>query len=551
LVWRPEDPEGQEVGKVRHILARYTRGRCLDLGAGPWPIWPNALTVDDMDEWKAAPDWRPDIVGDVRDLSLFADRSFDSVFSSHVLEHIEDTEKTLREWWRVVKVGGHLTLYLPHRDHYPRMGQPGSNNDHKHDFAPEDIVEIMAKMPGGWDLVENQTRTGGREYSFLVIFQKKKGSGHDYSWIKRLDARAGKKAVCVIRFGGIGDVAQITSVFPWFHENGWHVTFMTSENGEAIVKHDPNVDEIWAQDTGQVPDEWLLDYWQRLGGEFDKVVNLCEAVEGTLLGIPGRRDHALPHAARALVKDVNYHEMIHAIAGAPLPMRQDFYHTPEELAWARDLRAKVDGPVIVYCPMGTSVHKLWPHCGDFFSHIIDTHPTAVILSLGGKQEQQSFERPVLEKLCNHYVGKSYDELKALDLKELAPMLTAALGRKRFFWHAGLWDIRQTAAFLRVGADVIVGPETGMMNIAASMDVAKVLMLSHSSHEMLSKYWTNTIVIPSSGCIESPCRRMHYDWSCCYRDDTTKAAVCAAAISGAEIADIVLSIIKPKEKAAAE
>lgn len=547
MVWKLTDDQGAEVLKVRHVLARYTRGRLLDLGPGPWPIWPNALSIDDMDEWKDV-DWSPDIKGDVRDLSMFADRSFDSVFSSHVLEHIEDTEKTLREWWRVVKVGGHLTLYLPHAEHYPNIGDEGGNPDHKHDFRPDDITKIMTSMPGGWDLVEKQTRTGGREYSFLVVFQKKRGSGHDYSWMDRFNARVGKKTVCVIRYGGIGDCMQAMSVFPWFRENGWHTTFMTGVNGEAIAQHDPNVDEIWTQDVGQVPDQDLLEYWQRLGGEFDKVVNLCEAVEGTLLGIPGRRDHALPHAARALVKDVNYHEMIHAIAGAPMPMRQDFYHTPEELTWARDLRQKVDGPVIVYCPMGTSVHKLWPHCADFFSHVIDTHPTAIILSLGGKQEQQTFERPVLEKLCHHYAGRSYEDLRALPLVALAPMLTAALGRKRFFWHAGLWDIRQTAAFLRVGADVIVGPETGMMNIAGPMDVAKILLLSHSSHEMLSKHWTNTIAIPSTGCRESPCRRMQYDWTYCYRDEKTKAAVCAAAISGAEIADIALSILKPKAAA---
>jgi phosphatidylethanolamine/phosphatidyl-N-methylethanolamine N-methyltransferase len=43
----------------------------------------------------------------------FADRSFDRLIATHVLEHMERPHEVLREWERVIKPGGILSIVLP------------------------------------------------------------------------------------------------------------------------------------------------------------------------------------------------------------------------------------------------------------------------------------------------------------------------------------------------------------------------------------------------------------------------------------------------------
>jgi predicted SAM-dependent methyltransferase len=95
----------------------------------------------------------------------------DFAYSSHTLEHIEDYAAALKEWWRVVKQGGYLILYLPDEDEYPKVGEDGANPDHKWNVNYDKVVDAM-RAAGSWDLVDFQKRNGGQEYSLLFIFKK-------------------------------------------------------------------------------------------------------------------------------------------------------------------------------------------------------------------------------------------------------------------------------------------------------------------------------------------------------------------------------------------
>lgn len=47
----------------------------------------------------------------------FEDNYFDVVWSSHTLEHSDDPMKTMTEFKRVVKPGGHILIIVPYPDH--------------------------------------------------------------------------------------------------------------------------------------------------------------------------------------------------------------------------------------------------------------------------------------------------------------------------------------------------------------------------------------------------------------------------------------------------
>lgn len=162
MVWRIDNPEGSESKKICWELVPYTRGLGLDIGCGPTKAFDHFIGIDSRkDTQMFGIQMNPDFtVPDASNLPMFASEQYDFAFSSHLLEHIEDYKAALKEWWRLVKVGGHLCLYLPHRNFYPNIGENGANPDHKHDFLPKDIIDAMKEIAPSWDLLVNQERNG-------------------------------------------------------------------------------------------------------------------------------------------------------------------------------------------------------------------------------------------------------------------------------------------------------------------------------------------------------------------------------------------------------
>ncbi len=173
-MWNKDAPYRPESDKIKWELVPYTRGVVLDVGCGTKKPFEHFIGVDNYADQQlfgmvANPNLR---IADACNLSIFASEFFDAVFSSHLLEHIVDYEKALAEWWRVLKVGGHFILYLPHKDLYPNIGQPGSNPDHKHDFVPGDVLEAMRRLGFEGELLRCEDRNQNDEYSFLIVFKK-------------------------------------------------------------------------------------------------------------------------------------------------------------------------------------------------------------------------------------------------------------------------------------------------------------------------------------------------------------------------------------------
>lgn len=108
------------------FFTKYCQGFGLDIGYGGDPV------VSNVRGWDFEH-------GDAQLLRGLDDHSFDFVYSSHLLEHLPDVELALRNWSRVLKPGGFLLLYLPHRDLYEKKTTLPSrfNEDHAHFFLPD------------------------------------------------------------------------------------------------------------------------------------------------------------------------------------------------------------------------------------------------------------------------------------------------------------------------------------------------------------------------------------------------------------------------------
>ena len=81
----------------------------LDLGSG---IEPHGDGYQPIDKYVIG---EGIINTDIGDLNMYADGTVDEIWCSHALEHIEKRKvmPTLREWFRVMRVGGRLVIEVP------------------------------------------------------------------------------------------------------------------------------------------------------------------------------------------------------------------------------------------------------------------------------------------------------------------------------------------------------------------------------------------------------------------------------------------------------
>ncbi len=102
---------------------KYIKGRGIDIGHGGSPI------TKDCDGWEIDR-------GDATKLVGIPDGIYDWVYSSHLLEHLEEPEIALSRWWDIIKPGGYLIVAVPDEDAYERGEWPSTHNpDHKFSYT--------------------------------------------------------------------------------------------------------------------------------------------------------------------------------------------------------------------------------------------------------------------------------------------------------------------------------------------------------------------------------------------------------------------------------
>lgn len=163
-----------ETAKQRHLTEGYCTGNGCDVGSGGDPVVPWAISIEQPEDkyqrytsgtGKPNVQWR----GDGRELP-FKDATLDFVYSSHLLEDFEYWGPVLREWVRVLKVGGHLVILIPDKELFRESVASGRNSPncaHKHEGFVGEISTYADNL--GLRVIEDQL-CNSEPFDYNILF---------------------------------------------------------------------------------------------------------------------------------------------------------------------------------------------------------------------------------------------------------------------------------------------------------------------------------------------------------------------------------------------
>lgn len=303
------------------------------------------------------------------------------------------------------------------------------------------------------------------------------------------------KTAFVVRTGGIGDMFEAASVCAGLRKQGHRVIFGGFPDAMDVLKLDPHIEQFI--DLSNKRDDVVA--WSKMLYEiskgYDRYIPLLDIVDHTLLTNRESMHYHVSPAARHLLCDQNYLEVLHAAAKVPHEPHVRFYPTEDELKWALDAQMKwfTAGAtkIVLIVTHGSAVNKIWPHNEKLIEAILRDFDDAHVVLTGGesarKIEEPWFGHPRVHSLCRQITTRQFLTLPAV-------------------------------------VDVLIGPETGIFYAASQMAVPKIIFLSHATVRNLTRDWINThsLQAPSVTCTgrgknEAPaCHMVHNDWTTCTR-----------------------------------
>lgn len=295
------------------------------------------------------------------------------------------------------------------------------------------------------------------------------------------DNLSSSKKALVIRYGAIGDAIVVTPLLKKLKEDGYHVTLNGSEYSRDVYKNNPNVDTFIEHITGSVPSDHRLElHWKKMSEGYDRVINLSESLEKALLLVDWQPEYKWSKEQRHEKCNKNYYDWTMALSGYKdaTGLNGDLYFSKNEEAWASDVRAQYKKRFLVlYSLSGSSYHKVYPYADAIITRFLNAHSDAVTFTIGSQVDRLlEWDHPQARKRC------------------------------------GVWDVRKSLIMTKY-VNLFVGSETGMSYAAGCFDTPKIIMLSHSSEENMTKYWANTTVLKADSPCQ-PCHQLHYKRESC-------------------------------------
>lgn len=311
------------------------------------------------------------------------------------------------------------------------------------------------------------------------------------------------KTAYVLRWGAYGDMIMITPLFRRLAQDDYRIILNTTERGLPIVKHNPFISEIEEYKDNTIPHDKLKEYWDGLAKKYDKFINLSGIIEGGLL-----KDTRKPEECKGTKEELhekcnkNYYDAMFEAAGYDDKGKNgELFFSRDEFSRAKEYRKKYrDKFIILWSLSGSAMHKVYPYTEYVAKSFLDKHKDAMIMTVGDD---------------------------ACQLLEWGHPQTKCYSGKR--------NIRYSLIMTKY-SDLVIGTETGILNASGCFDTPKIVLLSHSSEENLTKYWKNCISLSAEDVPCYPCHKLHYTLDTCNLGEHLKSPICMSRLSADKVFD---------------
>lgn len=401
-----------------------------------------------------------------QDLSIYAEGSLDHFFVGPRLENLTSPSSFLREASKKLKIGGHLIVCVMVGNHSPGVEE----------FYPSFLKGMVGKV-GKWKIKLEEEREG----KFLLICKKVEGKRGFLPKVEMVGG--GKKRVCVCRYGALGDAIIMTPLIKQLWEDGYEVTLNITTYCVPIFENNPYVANVLIQERDAIPNQELGMYWKFWEGEYDRYINLSESLEGDLLQVEGRRSFFTHKEWRHSQFNKNYYDYTLQKGGYPSlegKVGELFFSKSEERK-AKEFFAPLQSTFnIVWALNGSSHHKVYPLMELVMMEWFQSHPDSRLITVG------DYMAKLLE----------FDHPQTIQ-------------------KAGVWSIREALIATKYSS-LVVGPETAITNASGCFSTPKIILLSHSSKENLTKHFQNDYSLEPNLEIAPcyPCHQLHYTKESC-------------------------------------
>lgn len=439
---------------VRHRAAGYLRGKGLSFGVGPEHIFPDLAVAPGKFSLAYDSAHYPNL--DICDETpnIIADNALDHIFVGPRVMDFKQPAEAIKNLACKLKIAGHLIIHIT-----------------KDNVDPDTWVSTFAK----WKKKASYVRGGQTLAIYKLLNRSSLG-------VEAPTPPSGRPRACIARYGAIGDMIMISPLIKKLAEDGYEVTLNITPYCAEVVKNNPHVHNIVLQEREMIPNADLGNYWNEWKDDYDKYINLSESIEGKLLKVEGRRDFFTIKSWREeQCGATNYYDQTMRLGGYPdqTGHKGELFFSNAENKACKHFRSKYkDKFFIMWALRGSSFHKQYPLLGPVLTDWLNANPEATVMLTGGPG----------------------DEIMQFPHPQVIPT-------------AGQIPIREVFCMTQY-ADLVVGPESSIINAAACFDTRKTVFLSHSNEFNLCAYWTNYTALAPINVACYPCHQLHYTKPSC-------------------------------------